>query len=709
MERRGLNAPINTQKIRLFCSDLDGTLVGNPEASRRFAKAWLALEPAARPKLVYSSGRLLQQSLEVISQSGLPKPDYVIAGVGTEIFDITADTVFEELAELLDPSWDREKVDHIVSHFPGVTPQPPEFLSKHKSSWYFHRASPAEIDLLRTRLLEAGLQVTVVYSSLRDLDVLPKTADKGNALSWLLARLGISPSETLVAGDSGNDSSMFLLDGVRGIAVENAHPDLYEAIVRLPVYCASAVLADGVLEGLKHFGVIGAVPPPSAGVAPQTAHNPALARLADSADVNLVSPSEVALINEGYRRAVEALKKNITPLGFSACSMADNDVVGTDVNYRSVWARDGAITILFTRDLDDRLIREAQRNTLMTLFDALSSRGQVPANVRIDDGVPDYSGVGGVCAIDAPLWAVIAFHAYVRATGELELLERYAGALERAMDWVGAHDGNNNGLLEIPEAGDWTDLFGRSYEVLYDEVLWYRAQVCYARLLELRKDYDAAAEYHRCSQRTRSALLGRFWPSTNIHVDHGPRSFADQQFSVGDARYLLAEITPFNFNWRCDVIGNVLAFLFGVLDVERAQIAFRFMWGVGVNQPYPVANLYPVVQSGDPDWKPYYIVNLQNLPHHYHNGGIWPFIGGMWVRFVQRLGLHDLACRELHRLASANREGKVHEWEFNEWLHGGTGRPMGKAYQAWSAASFVRACHELGFGDARKPGGSDDD
>ena len=40
-----------------------------------------------------------------------------------------------------------------------------------------------------------------------------------------------------------------------------------------------------------------------------------------------------------------------------------------------------------------------------------------------------------------------------------------------AMNWLSAHDSNNDGLLEIPEAGDWTDLFGRSYNVLYDEVV----------------------------------------------------------------------------------------------------------------------------------------------------------------------------------------------------------------------------------------------
>ena len=132
-----------------------------------------------------------------------------------------------------------------------------------------------------------------------------------------------------------------------------------------------------------------------------------------------------------------------------------------------------------------------------------------------------------------------------------------------------------------------------------------------------------------------------------------------------------------------------------LLDVERARTAFRFMWSVGVNEPWPVANLYPVVQSGDPDWKAYYTVNLLNLPHHYHNGGIWPFIGGMWVRSIHRLGLHEVAIRELVRLAKINQRGREQEWEFNEWAHGKTGLPMGKSFQAWSAASFIRACQEI--------------
>ncbi len=537
----------------------------------------------------------------------------------------------------------------------------------------------------------------MVYSSSRDLDILPRAATKGGALHWLCDQLNIPLTDVVVAGDTGNDSSMFDLAGVNGIVVRNAQPELLEATIGHDhVYHARQIMADGVVEGLCHFNVA---------CAPPTANETAIPRAKMANDFKMLftgtklgglNEEEKALVHTAYGKAIEALKRNITPLGYSACSLADNKVTGTDANYRSVWGRDGAITVINSLDLDDPEILECSRRTLDTLLGAISPTGQIPANVRIDDGVPDYSGVGNICAIDSGLWLIIAVYNFVDRTGDMDFLNGHAAALQRAMDWLTAHDSNNDGLLEIPEAGDWTDLFGRSYNVLYDEVLWYRANVCYGHLLEFRGENDRAADYLRWSQHIRSKILSMFWPTTQPGRENDPnRSFANRQFGLGDTHYLLAEITPFSFNWRCDVFGNVLAFLTNLLDIDRAREAFRFMWGVGVNEPHPVANLYPVVQAGDPDWRAYYNVNLLNLPHHYHNGGVWPFVGGMWVRFIHRLGFNEVACRELHRLAKVNQLGRDHEWEFNEWVHGQTGRPMGKAYQAWSAACFIRACQEV--------------
>ncbi len=686
---------MSNESIRLFCSDIDNTLLGNPESALRFFNAWKSIPAERRPLLVYNSGRLIAGVKWAIEGGQLPAPDYIIAGVGTQIFDFRSEKEFEEFAAFIRDVWNRTRIDEVTAETPDIRPQSPEAQTEFKSSWHLDSATPEVLRDLGQRLASAGLDAAVVYSSARDLDVVPKKATKGGALQWLANHLGLPLEQVLVAGDTGNDTSMFRLPGVKGIIVENALPELFEATVDLPLFYSRRVMADGVLDGLLHYGVIAKLPSAQETPQPGQTTTPGFRMLFTGTRLGSLETKEKEFLKTAYEKALVALRKNITPLGFSACSLADNTVTGTDANYRSVWARDGSITIINTLDLDDADIRACQRQTLDTLLNAASPTGQLPANVRLDDGAPDYSGVGSICSIDSGLWVIIAAYNFITKTGDYDFLRQHADQLQRAMDWLSAHDSNNDGLLEIPEAGDWTDLFGRSYNVLYDEVLWYRANVCFGRLLEYLGDFDRAADYLRWSQTVRTRVLDLFWPTTKADDEKRPNRFADRQFGLGDAQYLIAEITPFAFNWRCDVFANVLAYLMNLLEADRARIAFRFMWGVGVNEPWPGANLYPVVQAGDPDWRAYYTVNLLNLPHHYHNGGIWPFIGGMWVRFIHRLGFHEVACRELVRLAKLNQLGRDQEWEFNEWAHGQTGRPMGKAFQAWSAACFIRACQEI--------------
>ena len=108
--------------------------------------------------------------------------------------------------------------------------------------------------------------------------------------------------------------------------------------------------------------------------------------------------------------------------------------------------------------------------------------------------------------------------------------------LQQLMNWLSAQDSNNDALLEIPEAGDWTDLFGRSYHVLYDEVLWYRANICFGRMLQLLGDEQRAGDYFRWSQVVKKEILLNFWPTTQQNMYQNV-NFAEQQYSLG--RYAL--------------------------------------------------------------------------------------------------------------------------------------------------------------------------
>ena len=682
--------------IKLISFDIDETLLDNAVGTNDFYKTWNKIKFKNKPLLCYNSGRLPDDLISLIERNIIPKPEYFIAGVGTSIYDYTKEVIIKEFSQVLDEGWDLGKVIMVMHEIGnGIVPQPDHFQNDFKSSWFYDNASEDEITRIEKKLKNEGLEVNVVYSSSRHLDILPKWANKGNSLEWLLKYLKIKPEEVVVAGDSGNDSAMFKIPNINGIVVGNAQPELYHETKDLSVYYSEKLRYEAVLEGLEHYGLEWDQIQQEGEVISSDVIDLESINLMEEVNLEGINKHQLKMIRLGYEKAIEAIKKNITPLGFSACSLSDNESSGTDENYRSVWARDGAITITGTVNLkNDAEILECQRNTLHTLISNVTPNGQIPSNVRILDGRPDYSGVGGICSIDSGLWLIIAFHDFIKATKDLEFLREHFASLLRVMDWLSAQDGNNDALLEIPEAGDWTDLFGRSYNILYDEVLWYRANVCFGRLLELLGSNEKAGDYLRWSQVIKREILLNFWPTTKGKL-YQSTTFAEQQYSLGDARYLIAQVTPFDFSWRCDVYGNVLAFLYDVIDKEKASSAFRFMWGAGVNDPYPVENVYPAVHSGDPDWRPYYTVNLLNLPHHYHNGGIWPFIGGGWVRFVNKLGVRELALKELFNLAKLNKLGSANEWEFNEWAHGKTGRPMGKAFQAWSASEYIAACHDL--------------
>jgi sucrose-6-phosphatase len=260
----------------LLITDLDNTLVGDHKATQTFNQQ--IQEQRARVCLVYSTGRSLTSFRQLLQEQHLLQPDYLITGVGTGIYhfqsaglpQVAAPEWLDSArlnpvwANLLSQNWNRSAIAELTSHFPTLVPQVDSEQNLWKLSFLVDSSggdvlTDALLASLQHQLQQANLTAQVVFSSGRDLDILPLGANKGNAATFLRQQLQIPAAATLVCGDSGNDISLFE-HAQLGVIVQNAQSEILEWYYRHRQpghYLAQQPYAWGILEGLAHFRFLG--------------------------------------------------------------------------------------------------------------------------------------------------------------------------------------------------------------------------------------------------------------------------------------------------------------------------------------------------------------------------------------------------------------------------------------------------------------------
>jgi len=266
----------------LLCTDMDRTVIPNGLQSEHPLARKLFAEFCIQPQvtLAYVTGRHQKLVKQAIKNYRLPKPNYAITDVGTKIYRIDDQQQWLELQaweDEIDKAWNGKSHSQLKTLFDDISDLQLQELSKqntHKLSYYtsIHVKQESLLSLMSQRLEEVGVQASLVWSvdepkGIGLLDVLPRNATKLHAIEFLREQLGFSLSDTVFAGDSGNDLPV-LGSVIPSVLVANAADDVVEAAQYLALkndtqqalYLATGknsnmngYYSSGVLEGVYHF------------------------------------------------------------------------------------------------------------------------------------------------------------------------------------------------------------------------------------------------------------------------------------------------------------------------------------------------------------------------------------------------------------------------------------------------------------------------
>ena len=270
-----------THPTLLLCTDLDRTLLPNgrqpesPNARKRFE----TLTNHQEIVLVFVTGRDRKLVERAIKNYRLPRPDFVISDVGTNIYDLRDGrwSPWEQWQQEIAPDWNGHKYSELhdlLRGFKALRLQEPVKQNRFKLSYYVplhHDWEPLDRGMTAC-LQEHGIEASLVWSvdepaGIGLLDVLPRKATKLHAVEFLQKALNTPLGNTLFAGDSGNDLPVLTSD-IPAVLVANAMPSVVADALsaakhagnRQALYLAhgdfygmNGNYSAGILEGVAHF------------------------------------------------------------------------------------------------------------------------------------------------------------------------------------------------------------------------------------------------------------------------------------------------------------------------------------------------------------------------------------------------------------------------------------------------------------------------
>ncbi len=334
--------------------------------------------------------------------------------------------------------------------------------------------------------------------------------------------------------------------------------------------------------------------------------------------------------------------------------------------YPEPYTRDLMFSIFGIAVSGNKQLIESIRKVLQTLAKNQTEHGHITSLVhdKDDRGASDTT----------PLF-LLGVGIFRKLTGETEFLEE---AVDKALIWMEYQSPSDRFMVAQLPTSDWRD---EQWVIGYG---LFVNTVAYSYLRLLGHD-ERAAQMSR--EMKRFTIDDGFIPP---HQHEGLKVKSRPYFAFWSYKVYSSD--------RFDLLGNSIAILSGLAPLSRAEAIIAWIeeecelmkqnGDLAVNLP---PNFFPFTLPGDQDWHPRY--KDFNMPGNYHNGGIWPFICGLYVAALVAAKKYKLAEQKLAELTKLIRlsQDESLNFGFNEWVKAQDGQVKGVDWQTWSAALYLYA------------------
>ena len=238
--------------IKLIAIDLDGTLLDSRKQLSDANRQAIQQAVAQGVHVVLCTGRNLPGARPYFEQLALPQTaHHMIVNNGASLHETKSWQLLDGLTfhwndleqfALFNEAFDTQLTVFDSEHYYCVHPQPSQWVLddaqlvfcpvtsialhdlQHQTDLFnvMFLGAPHQVNHLQQHIPEEWwAQYSLVRSQPTIFEIMPKGADKGQALTRLCQHLGIAPSQVMTLGDGNNDIEMLQFAGL-GVAMGNA-------------------------------------------------------------------------------------------------------------------------------------------------------------------------------------------------------------------------------------------------------------------------------------------------------------------------------------------------------------------------------------------------------------------------------------------------------------------------------------------------------